>query len=85
MKSAFLMLVTALSFLLGALSLGFCAMQLLIAERVHETGLFHGIRFEIRQSLTLAGESFLLAVPLSWAGFHFIRRWLKSDPGQSTL
>ncbi len=85
MKTAFLIVVTALSFLLAAFSFGFGVLSLLIAVRVHETGLFHGIRFEIKQSLTHAGEAFLLAIPLLWSGVRLSRGWPMSYPSQSNL
>jgi len=58
-------------------------MELLIADQVHATGQFHGMPFQVRQSLAAAAETLFLALLLLWAGIYLTRRWLKSHPGQS--
>jgi hypothetical protein len=73
LKRTWFTLTAILSIALGGFAFGFSALEALVAWKVHETGLFHGMPFPFWSSVWTCIGSFLVGL-LCVAGGVFLMR-----------
>ena len=74
MRKVTLVVLAVLLLLAALFCFGQSAVELLIAYTVHQTGQFHGMPFQVGQTVRAAVWSFLLAVVFLLAGLRIARR-----------
>lgn len=75
MRKAILFIAGMLVLMTSLLCFGSSLLDLLIAYSVHMTGVFHGIRFQVRQTMHAAAACLVAAILFLWAGIKLMRAW----------